>query len=243
LATLMRASETGRGALQQMLFAVGDERTAVEQDPQPAPPPAWLPDYMRRLRRAPHPGQGIELSLADIFNGTASLPPQQVVIPFKKADLDSVYAELDAVSSDRRVRSLLLGARAIARRIAAVLAAWQAPDHPCVTREIMEWVGGYVADRMRETVEQFDVLHSHDGRSSVYDQVLTKIVESRGEGLAAGMLPKVCWPFRGLSAKQRGELIELMLADETIFEISHRPKVGRPGKRYVAARFVQQEGV
>lgn len=243
LATLMRQSETGRGALQQMLFAIGDERSIIEHDPIDVAPPTWLPGYLRTVRRVPHPEQGVDLNLADIFSAVSGLAPTQVVVPFDAA-LKPTYDELDSLSEDRRVRSLLLAARGIVRRIAAGLAAWGSPDAPVVTRGILDWATAYVCDRMRETVEQFEILHSVDGKSSVYDQVLAKIAESRTDGVSEGDLAAVCWAYRNLSGKQRGELIETMLQDRMVMQITRKPKTGRPSKRLVAARFVktQEEG-
>jgi hypothetical protein len=241
LATLFRQSETGRGALQQMLLAIGDERTAIEQDPQDLPPPGWLASYLRQLRRAPSTEPGADLNLADIFGSLSGLAPQQTVVQFSVSPGD-VYAELDAISSERRVRSLLLAARGIARRIAGGLAAWANPAGPVVTADIMDWAGAYVVDRMRETVEQFEILNSTDGKSSVYDQVLAKITESRSEGLREGDLAAVSWLFRNLSGKQRGELIETMMQDRMIVEVTVKPKTGRPSKRLVATRFVKTDG-
>ena len=241
LATLMRSSETGRGALQQMLFALADERLVVEQDPQQTEPPVWLPEYLRRLRRAPHPEQGVDLNLADIFSGLSSLLPQQLVIPFE-SPLQPIYAALDDVSSDRRVRSMLLSARGIVRRIAAVLAAWHDPDHPRVTSPILEWTGAYVVDRMRETIEQFEILHSTDGRSSVYDQVLAAVTKARGAGISNRDLCRECWGYRGLSGEKRGELVALMLDDEAIVEVStFNPQTKRKSTVFVAKKFVKGE--
>lgn len=237
LATLMRQSETGRGALQQMLFAVGDERTLIEREPTNAPPPAWLPNHMRQVRRVPHPELGTDLSLADIFNNCVTVPPSPVVVPFQ-APLQPVYSHLDAISTDRRVRSLLLAARGTVRRIAAALAAWGAPDAPVVTAKILDWTGEYVSARMRETVEQFEILHSTDGRSSVYDQVLAVVTQAKTKGVSNRDLCRECWVFRGLSGEKRGELIGLMLADRAIAEVSvMNPKTKRNSKVFVSARF------
>lgn len=238
LATLMRGSEAGRGALQQMLFAIGDERTSIEQDPQQRPVPAWLPAHLRELRRAPHPDQGTDINLADVFNGTSGLMPHLVTIPFL-APLNGAYDALDDLSSDRRVRSLQMAARTIVRRIAAVLAAWESPSDPLVTQPLLDWAGAYVAERLRETIEQFEILHSTDGRSSVYDQVLKVITEQRTDGVSEGNLPGLCWAYRSLPAKKRGELIQTMIEDQAIVQVTKKPKTGRPSKRLVAGRFVR----
>jgi hypothetical protein len=242
LATLMRQSETGRGALQQMLFTVGDERTLIEREPTNAPPPVWLPNHMRQVRRVPHPELGTDLSLADIFNNCVTVAPSPAVVPFQ-APLQPVYSQLDAISNDRRVRSLLLAARGTVRRIAAALAAWGSPDAPVVTAKILDWTGEYVCARMRETVEQFEILHSTDGRSSVYDQVLAVVTQAKTKGVSNRDLCRECWAFRGLSGEKRGELIGLMLADRAIAEVSvMNPKTKRNSKVFVAARFTTDGG-
>lgn len=242
LASLMRQSETGRGALQQMLIAIGDERAATVKDPQDVPPPPWLANYLRRLRRVPGAMTGADLSLSDIFSAASGLPPMQTTVPFA-APLDPVYRMLDALSDDRRSRSLLLAGRGIVRRIAAALAAWESPDNPVVSQGILDWAGAYVAERLRETVERFSFLHGDDGRLSVYDHVLAYVLDAGTEGIQPGNLPARCKPFRNLSGEKRGELINQMLKDEVVVEISARTQGrGRPSRRLVAAKFVKKEG-
>lgn len=240
LATLFRQSETGRGALQQMLIGIGDERTAIEQDPQDLPPPSWLPAYLSHLRRAPMAESGADLNLSDIFGSIAGLHANQDVVRFD-CSLSGAYAALDELSTDRRVRSLILASRAIVRRIAACLAAWETPAAPVVTPQIMDWTGAYVVDRMRETVAQFEVLHSSDGKSSVYDTVLARVTETGTKGISSRDLCRECWAYRNLSGDKRGELIELMLADQAITELSVTGKTGRKSKVFVASRFVQED--
>ncbi|NCC28735.1 MAG: hypothetical protein EOM22_11475 [Gammaproteobacteria bacterium] len=242
LSTLMRQSETGRGALQQMLYAIGEERDALEKDPQDTPPPPWLAETLRRMRRVPNADQGTDINLADIFGNTAAgVVPSPVVVAFG-ADVQPIYAELDALSDDRRTRSLILAARGFVRRISAALAAWANPDAPVVSPEILDWSGSYVVDRMRETVERFDVMHSTDGKVSPYSQVLEKLIESGPDGIPEGRLQAASWLFRNLSAKLRAELIEQMIGDQVVVEVSTKPAGrGRPAKRLVSTKFIKSE--
>jgi hypothetical protein len=94
--------------------------------------------------------------------------------------------------------------------------------------------------RMAALVEQFETLHGDDGRITPYDAVLAKVTESKSSGVAKRDLISGCKPFRNLSGDKRGELIEQMLADEMIFEVETKQARGRPGKRFVAARFVRK---
>ena len=241
LATLMRQSETGRGAVQQMLFAISDDQDVVAQEPQSLDPPHWLPELLLRLRRVSQSTTGTDLNLESIFGGIATTMPQIMTIPFQSS-LQPIYAALDAVSDDRRVRSLLLEARATVRRIAGVLAVWRDADAPVVTPELLEWAGHYVRARLIETVDRFDVLHGTDGKASPYSQVLEKLIEQGPDGIPESRIPKFSWLFRNLGGKQRGELIEQMLADQVVVQVTIKPQGrGRPSKRLVAAKFVAQE--
>jgi hypothetical protein len=138
---------------------------------------------------------------------------------------------------------LLLAARGTVRRIAAGLAAWGAPDAPVVTADILDWTCSYVCDRMAETIEQFEILHSNDGRSSVYDQVLSTISKTKTSGISNRDLCRECWGFRGLSGEKRGEILGLMLADHAIVEVSvTNQKTKRKSKVFVASRFTTEGG-
>lgn len=240
MATLLRASEIGRGALEQVLLALGDEDTAQTRDPAPTEIPAWVPAHLQSIRRVS--AAGVQLDLESIFQGNAEMPPQNVrTVEFSVAP-SSGYSALDAVSNDRRVRPLLTASRGTLRRIAAALAVWRDPASPVVTAEILQWATEYVRARMAALVEQFDILHGDDGRPSAYDAVLAKVLEAKAAGLAKRDLISGCKPYRNLDAEKRGKLLTQMLDDEMIFEIETKPKRGPAAKRYVAAKFVHQGG-
>jgi hypothetical protein len=241
LATLLRASELGRGALEQLLLAIGDDDAALVRDPDPAPPPVWVADQLRAIRNL-QAIDGLHHSLVDIFNGNAETLPSPQVVPFQ-VDLTSAYAALDAVSSERLVRPLLLAARGILRRIAAGLAVWRHPGVPVVDAALLDWSLAYVRGRMLAMVEQFEILHGSDGKASVYDTVLAKILEEKQAGLTRGNLPAYVRAYRNLTNDKRTELVEQMLADGVIFEVTIKSAsgAGRPSKRLVAAKFVCQD--
>lgn len=241
LATLLRASELGRGALEQLLLAIGDDDAATVREPDPTPPPTWVADHLRDIRGL-KAIDGLHHSLVDIFNGNAETLPTPAVVPFQ-ANLAAAYADLDAVSTERRVRPLLLAARGILRRIAAGLAVWRHPGAPVVDATLLDWTLAYVHGRMLAMVEQFEILHGSDGKASVYDAVLTKILEEKQAGLARGALPACVRGYRNLANDKRTELVEQMLTDGVIFEVALKTAggAGRPQKRLVAAKYVRQE--
>lgn len=240
LVTLLRASELGRGALEQILLALGDDDEAQTRDPVDTPLPAWLPAHLQGIRRVPSDSH-VDLDLGTIFQSNAELLPAQTVVQFPP--LTGAYAALDAVSQDRRVRPLLLAARGTMRRVAATLAVWRDPAHPVVDGPILDWAGRYVRARMADLVEQFETLHGDDGRITPYDAVLARVHEAKHHGISRRDLISGCKPFRNLSSEKRGELLEQMLSDEMVFEVETKPVRGRPGKRLVAEKYVKREGL
>jgi hypothetical protein len=242
LATLMRASELGRGALEQLLLVLADPDCAVVHDPMQLDPPDFLIRKLRTIRHVPDPN-GLDLTLATIFGDLAGeMLPNQITVAFT-ADLDAIYAELAQVSTDRRVRPLLLAARGMVRRIAGSLAVWENPQTPVADARLIEWAGGYVIDRMRDLVDRFALLHGDDGRPTAYDQVLMKVTEAKDQGVPRRDLVSGCRAYRNLSNDKREELIQQMLGDETVFEMDIKCEgKGRPRKRLVSAKYIRGEG-
>jgi hypothetical protein len=238
LVTLLRSSELGRGALEQMLLVIADENDAKTRDPVDSAAPSWLCAHLRTVRGVT---ESLDLDLASIFQGNALLPPTPIVVPCC-ADMGKVYQDLDAVSQERALRPVLLAARGIVRRIAACLAAWRDPVTPQVDQPILHWAGQYVAARLREMVEQYEVLHGDDGKSSVYDHVLARIREAGPGGLAKRDLTSSCKPFRNLEGDKRGKLIEQMLEDELVKEVETSNARGPKGKRLVHVKFIKATG-
>ena len=240
LVTLLRASELGRGALEQILFAIPDEAPLETGDPVPSDAPPWLCAHLKRLRKVPT--NGAQLDLGTIFQGNAGTQPALAEVIFD-APMEWAYSEIDGVSGDRRVRPVILAAKGILRRLCAVLAAWGDPEAPRVSQDVLHWSTAYVCDRLSLLVEQFDILHGDDGKPSVYDAVLLRILDARHVGLARRDLISGCKPFRNLDSDKRGKLILQMLEDEVIAEVDAvHEGPGRPGKRLVHAKFVKTTG-
>lgn len=242
LATLMRASELGRGALEQLLLVLADPDSAVVHDPMQLDPPAFLVTKLRTIRHVPDPN-GLDLTLATIFGDLAGeMLPNQITVAFT-ATLDAIYSELAQVSTDRRVRPLLLAARGMVRRISGSLAVWENPQAPVADARLIEWAGGYVIDRMRDLVDRFALLHGDDGRPTAYDQVLMKVTEAKDQGVPRRDLVSGCRAYRNLSNDKREELLQQMLGDETVFEVEIKGDgKGRPRKRLVSAKYIRSEG-
>lgn len=236
LVTLLRASELGRGALEQILLAVADDTDAQVRDPVAIPIPPWLAPHLRTIRGV---AEAPDLDCASIFQGNALLVPTLTTVPFPPI-LTEFYSPLEEVSHDRALRPVQIAARGTLRRISAGLAVWRDPLAPKIDADILGWAARYVAARLRELVEQYEMLHGEDGRASVYDYVLTRVLEAKATGLAKRDLIAACKPFRNLDGKRRGELIEQMLSDETIFEVGTTNKAGPRGKRLIAAKFVKK---
>jgi len=241
LVTLLRASELGRGALEQILLALPEEDPIETRDHVPSAAPPWLCSHLQLLRRVP--ANGAQLDLGTIFQGNAGTQPGLTEVIFD-APMEWAYSEIDGVSSDRRVRPVILAAKGILRRLCAVLAAWEDPEAPRVSRNVLSWSTAYVCDRLSLLVEQFDILHGDDGKPSVYDAVLLRILDARHVGLARRDLISGCKPFRNLDSDKRGKLILQMLEDETIAEVEIKPDgKGRPGKRLVHTKFIKKDAL
>ena len=237
LVTLLRTSELGRGALEQMLLAIADGDDVVGKEPVLQPIPPILGTHLCTLRGVPQQPPGIDLDPEQLFSGNAGLQPNLITVKFP-SDMSPYYAPLN-LSQDRALRPVLTAARGHVRRIAAALAAWQNPSQPVADDAICSFAARYVSSRIAELLEQYEVLHGDDGKLSIYDQVLTKILEAKQQGISRRDVSRVCWAFRNLSSENRGKLLELMLSDESIYEIDVKSKT-RTGKRLVAAKFIRQ---
>lgn len=237
LVTLLRTSELGRGALEQMLLAIADGDDVVGQEPTLQPIPPILSTHLCTLRGVPQQPPGIDLDPEQLFSGNAGLQPNLITVQFP-SDMSPYYAPLD-LSQDRALRPVLTAARGHVRRIAAALAAWQNPNNPVADGAICSFAARYVSSRIAELLEQYEVLHGDDGKLSIYDQVLTKVIEAKQQGIPRRALTQGCWAFRNLSSENRGKLLELMLSDESIYEIEVK-NGNRTGKRLVAAKFIKQ---
>lgn len=238
LATLLRTSELGRGAMEQILMAITDPDDAVTREPSAREAPVWMSEYLRAIRGTP---KSTDLDCASIFQGNALLQPTQTTVSFSGTST-AYYARLDGLSAERRLRPVLLAARGIVRRIAALLAVWHDPHAPRVDGLLLEWSVEYVAARLQGLIDQHALLAGSDGKLSIYDQVLTRVTEAKAKGLAERDLISSCWAFRNLSSEDRTKLITQMIQDQAIVEIATTNKTGPKGKRLVASKLVVRKG-
>ncbi|BBL75457.1 bifunctional DNA primase/polymerase [Methylomagnum ishizawai] len=233
LSTVVRASELGRGALEQFLFVLAPEDPAAYtmNDPEPGDVPGWITAHIQAIRLVE---QGDD---TDLVKDNPAQEPDLRTVRFD-AKLDAAYAALMAISDRREARPILLSARAILRRLCAVLAVWANPPHPVVSREILAWASDYVAANVRAFLEAFNILSTDDGKLTQYQQILDYIAQGGAEGRTPKDLSQRCWAFKKLSKEKRAETMDLLVEDG---EVAQLPR-GRGGKLYVAARFVKEAG-
>ena len=234
MASVVKASELGRGALEQMQVVVLDEDRLVLNDPdqlQTGPLDPALLAMIRRLRGVDTQGplaitQGFEM-------------PSFVQVRWG-ADMATVYPALTALAegATRAARPLLIAARANIRRVATVLAMWANPDAPIITPDILAWVAKREVARLSTFLAQFDLLQSDDGKASTYQKVLAAISEEKHHGINARDLQRNCWAFRSLDQKNREELLERLRDDDEI--VNFIPE-GKRVQYYFASSFVKTQ--
>jgi hypothetical protein len=234
LSTMTRPSEIGRGALVSFLSVIcEDDDAIVQDDPVAIETPPWLSAHLHRLRHASN--VMCDGNLSGIDKG--GLLPPSVVIPVWTCSAKEWDAEILALSDRLQIRPLLHGARVSMRRIAIALAAWANPEQPVVTPDIMAWTGRFVVARLDEFLRRFNLVSTaEDGKQSVYQLALAVI---DGEGKRGANFEKVrvgCYQFRQLSKEKRHELIELLVEDGEIQEVTRGRK-----SFYVASRFIDKE--
>lgn len=237
LITVLRASEIGRGATEQMLFALGHPEIGIPQDPHPTATPDWLNVKVRQIRGLPAVG---EIDTKTIFQNNPGLNHVPIKVRFTEA-LEPHYQRLDAITSNPKVKSVLLAARGTLRRMAAIIAVWRDHRSPVVDQIILDWASNYVVARLTDLMEQFEILHSEEEKRSAYDYVLARITEARGEGMSTRELIHSCKSYRNLDKEQREKLVSLMIADGIIVEVETKGKNGQKGRRLFADKFVSKK--
>lgn len=235
MTAIMKASELGRGALEQLQVVVLDADRQVLNDPEQVLPeetpfdPA-LVAMIRRLRRMDQPS---------LTGGQGYQRPELTAVRWG-ADMKTVYPALTTLAegTTRAARPLLIAARSNIRRVATVLAMWADPDAPIITPAILNWVAKREVARLTTFLAQFDLLQSDDGKASAYQKVLQAISEEKHHGINARDLQRNCWAFRSLDHEKRDELLARLRDDDEI--VSFIPD----GKRvlyHFASSFVKTE--
>ena len=234
MASVVKASELGRGALEQMQVVVLDEDRLVLNDPdqlQTGPLDPALIAMIRRLRGVDTQGP---LAITQGFEA-----PSFVQVRWC-ADMATVYPALTALAegATRAARPLLIAARANIRRVATVLAMWANPDAPVITPDILAWVAKREVARLTTFLAQFDLLQSDDGKTSAYQKVLQAISEGKHHGINARELQRNCWAFRSLDHEKREELLDRLRDDDEI--VNFIPE-GKRVQYYFASCFVKTQ--
>lgn len=230
LATIMRASELGRGALEQFLFVMAPEDPAAYtlNTPDPTPLPVWLIEHIKLIRYEERTDD------SNLVKDDAEHEPDLKTVRFD-AQLEPAYESIMNITTHREARPILLSARGILRRLAAVVAVWHNPARPVVDRDILGWAAQYLIARLREFLDRFNILSTEEGKLTPYQQTLDYILAGGPEGRTPKMLSQKCWAYKKLSRDKRDEVIDLLLEDEEIV-IIHK---GR-GKAYIASKFTRE---
>jgi hypothetical protein len=232
MSSVVKASELGRGALEQMQVVVLDEDRLVLNDPdqlQTGPLDPALIAMIRRLRGVDTQGP---LTVTQGFEA-----PSFVQVRWG-ADMKTVYPALTALAegATRSARPLLIAARANIRRVCTVLAMWANPDAPVITPDILAWVARREINRLTTFLAQFDLLQSDDGKTSAYQKVLATISEEQHHGINARDLQRNCRAFRNLDYEKREELLGRLRDDDEI--MSFIPD-GKRVQYYFAIAFIK----
>ena len=122
-----------------------------------------------------------------------------------------------------------------ARRIAVAVAAWDSPDSPSVTAEVVAWARRLVERGIVERVAHDKKQANDDGRRSVRAKVLEAVEKAGQTGLLRSRLPGVIRSYRDLDLAAREKIVEALHADEDLFTISGP----RGAPKLYAAKFVQ----
>ena len=149
-------------------------------------------------------------------------------------------AAINAVSAELEHRHLIMAAQQTARRLCTTLGAWANPQAPMATREIMGWATNYTITHLRAWLEQYSTL-GNDGEVSIRQKVLQHIASKRSAGCTRGELQQRCWDFRDkLDKTKRDALIDLLIEDENIAQITVPGTGKKPKKVLVLTRYVRQ---
>jgi len=236
LQNLFADSYMGRGLVETLLFS----RVSVDYPSEARDgldPPASAVAQFRALRGLAGDADAGELSEETLFGEISDLVPSLREVDFSAAPASARYSGLSALSDNPLHRPILQGSRAILRRLAAVLACWQQPDHPVVTPAMLDWSFEFVRWSTSEIIQASQTGGDGDGKSGAYDKVLAFIVRAGAGGVQHRDLVSRCRPYRNLvDPEKRSALLTRLIEDE---EIMIHPR--RRGKTYVATSAIELE--
>lgn len=234
MAAVAKASELGRGALEQIQSMLIDADRLVFNDPEDiftAPFDPALIAMIRRLRRMD----------SQPLTGSQGYQRPELTAVRWGADMKTVYPALDALAmeSSRAARPLLIAARSHIRRVSTVLAMWANPDAPIITPDLLAWASRREIARMKGFLAQFNLLASDDGKTSVYQKVLAAISEATHHGMTLRALQQQCWAFRSLSKDKRDECLQTLMDDGDVIGLTPD---GKRATTYYGSAFVKVQG-
>lgn len=235
LATAVKLSEAGRGALDQIQYWILDEDDLTPADPD-------------TLTRAPYPDDLITdlqaLLPAQTGNLVGHTGPQPIdpLIAHFAEPVAPLFAPLDALPVQRQGRTLVLSARFIACREATTLAFLQDPKAPLLTPDLVRFGVADEVARLRRLLDRFNNLSSDDGKLSAYQRVLDFITTEKTKGARPSDLISGCRVYRSLKDSDRETLLQQLLSDGAIVETYPQSKPGARRKSlvYIAKPYAQE---
>lgn len=238
LATAMKLSEMGRGALEQIQYWILEEDEFTEADPDSlvdTPFPTDLIDELRTLA-TPILGSG---NLAGLKGPDHQ--PEQVTAAFA-APIQPFYTPLDTLPAHRSARSILSASRQIIRREATSLAFFGNRLQPVLTADLIRGCVDSEMARLGRLLARFSSLSSEDGNLSAYQKVLDFITAEKGKGVRSSDLISGCRTYRNLDDAKRESLLKQLINDESVVEVypESRPGARRKALIYVAKQFSRE---
>lgn len=237
LATAVKLSEAGRGALDQIQYWILDEDDLTPADPD-------------TLLRGPYPDDlvtGLQALLSQPSGNLVGLTGPQEVAPliaqFQFAEpTASFFAPLDALPAQRQGRTMVLSARFIACRIATALAFLRNPQEPLITPDLLRFGVGDEALRLDRLLDRFQTLSSDDGKPSTYQKILDFITAEKAKGARPSDLVSGCRAYRSLKDADRDALVQQLLNDGAMVETYPESKTGARRKSlvYIATQYSRE---
>lgn len=237
LATFAKASELGRGAVEQFLFVICEEDDLIiNKDEQDLVLPLHMMNKLITIRGLLSRKEG-DLALNEILSECAGIMPMQIPVRFE-GSLDKYDAMIDAVTTERHQRTFKQLARKNMRRLMTIMAAANNPLVPVATIEIMEWSAEYVVGHLSRLLDVLHVVVSDEGKLDIGQQVLDVILRMGAEGITQGKIVNYCRSYKALSKDKRQELIDKMKEDGDINQL--RIKIaGQSSDRLIHSKFNQ----
>jgi hypothetical protein len=235
MGALLQRGELTRGLLVYQLPVIVATDGAIERLPVGGDLPAALHDLLLAVRRLPA-ARG-DKSQQEIFGGQPCLKPNLVRVR-QASPFDEHVAAINAVSAEPAHRPLVLAAIGTARRMCTAIAPWLDPHAPTVTRDVMDWVCGYVLRHLGAWLEQYSTLGNDEGRADIGQKIVAAIADRKTRGIPRGQLHKYCWVYRNIrDSERRAKVIDGLIEDGELVEVTPE---GTRQKVLVAGRFARR---